>query len=452
VRVAGFLACVLLGGCADGDRVPLRGANGGPANVLLVTVDTLRADHLGAYGYALPTSPAMDALAAEGVRFTEAYTPVPTTAPALASMLTGVYLDEHGVRENSAELPERLATLGEAFAAAGYDTAGFFGNGAIRYGFGQGLRVWEPFAPTFFFTDAAGVTRAIAWLESARSPWFLWIHFMDPHGPYSSSPSARSASFRYPRDPALDVELPAGRANSVHRMIPQYQVLGPLRRVGDYVRRYDGEIAGTDEQIRRLRDALEARGTLDDTLIVLTADHGESLGEDGYYFQHGIVLNDASLRVPLVLRHPALPPGTRVEAPASLLDVMPTVLSLVGLPAPASGHGRDLTPVVFGAPAEPRTLVAYTVSGATQVAVRRDGWKLVGRVRRDDEAPPPRRLLRAAAGREEDVDPSAHAAVAAELERELGVHANRGNPFALAKPSVDPEDRRRLRALGYLDD
>jgi arylsulfatase len=456
LRAVALASAVLLAvACSERDALPLRTAGGTRPNVLLITIDTLRADHLGAYGYALPTSPAFDALAAEGVRFANAFTPVPTTAPALASLVTGVHLDVHGVRENTGRLPETLTTIGEALAAAGYRTAGFYGNGAIQHGFGQGLETWAPFAPSYFFTDAVGTTRALAWIEEASSPWFLWIHYMDPHGPYTSSPPERTAGFAYPDDPALARELPVAPGNAALGMIPRYQALPGLRRVGDYVRRYDGEIAGTDAELLRLRQALDARGALDDTLIVVTADHGESLGENRYYFQHGRELNEASLRVPFVLRHRGLPHGATVEAPASLVDVLPTLLALVGVPAPAGLAGRDLSPLLFGATAPQRTFVAYNVAGPRRVAVRHGEWKLIGRVPLDAAGSRAARVLYRiddGGGTETVVPVADEPEVAGRLEVDLVALAPRGASTRAVRPSaVTPADRERLRALGYID-
>jgi arylsulfatase A-like enzyme len=238
-------------------------------------------------------------------------------------------------------------------------------------------------------------------------------------------------------------------------MIPRYQVLPRARRVGDYVRRYDGEIIGTDAQVRRLRRALEVRGLLERTLVVITADHGESLGESDYFFQHGVELNEASLHVPLVLRHPGLPAGARVDAPASLVDVFPTLLSLVGLPPSAGLAGRDLTPFVFGATADERTLVAYNVAGARRVAVRRGPWKLVGRIPLDHTAASDaRRLFRVtASNRDEPVALTDQPEVAERLEADLKALGPLATPTATRKrrSEVSSEDRERLRALGYLD-
>ena len=477
-------------GDVKGHPATLADATGRPPNVLLVTVDTLRADHLEPYGYSRPISPEIDDLAAAGVLFTDAITTAPTTAPALASVLTGRHIDTHGVRDNHSALPDGLHTLGEAFAAAGYDTAGFYGNGAVRDGFGQGLGRFEPFGSNWFFRDAAGTDKAIAWLRSAHEPWFLWIHYMDPHGPYRSSPPERSANLRYPETPELLRELPFGPGNYAIDAIPKYQRLGDQTRVVDYLRRYDGEILGTDAEIGRLRTEIEGSGQRGRTLVVFTADHGESLGEDGYFFQHGHLLGEGSVRVPLILSHPRLPQGLRVDAGASLLDVFPTLASLVGVELPEGSEGRDLGPEIeaarevpllagwaralrsaFGqsgaesasgetggvAPGSTVPRLAYTVTAGRLVSIRRSGFELQGAwspgegggrlqdpVLLDHGMVPPRR-----------VPPDKHAEVYSLLTDELTVFARQLYPPPIrATPAVRPteaEDERRLRALGYLD-
>jgi len=441
---------------------PLADAQGRRPNVLLVTVDTLRADHLGAYGYAVPTSPEIDRIAAEGVLFTRAITPVPTTAPALASLVTAQHVDVHRVRGNTSELDGELATLGEAFAAAGYATAGFFGNGAIREGFGQGLSTWEPFDPSYFSHDAVGTKKALAWLTQAKEPWFLWIHFMDPHGPYNSSPPAKSASFTYPADAALDREIPVSDKNAIFGEVPRYQKLRGTKRVVDWVRRYDGEILGTDEEVGSLRRALEERGLLDRTLIVVTADHGESLGEDDYFFQHGSLLNEASLRIPLVLRHPKLPAGRKIDAPASLIDVFPTLSSLLALSPPAKGSsGRDLGPAILdeeGGEAredEERIDLVYNVTPARLVAVRSEAFELRGtpaQGERPNEQFERLDLFRVDGATKKAVSLDEHTEVVAKLRPVLETAGRRLGALA-ERPQREPskEERDRLRALGYVD-
>lgn len=432
----------------------LVGEDGSRPNVLLISVDTLRADHLGAYGYRLPTSPRIDEIAREGVVLTDAITPVPTTAPALASLLTARHADGHTVRENFGELPADVTTIAEAFAAAGYDTAGFYGNGAIKNGFGQGFGRFEPFADHWFFRDRAGTKRALAWLSEAKEPWFLWVHFMDPHGPYDSSPPENSAAFTYEKTPRLERTLPSVERNYGFDVLPKYQRLDDHTRVVDYVRRYDGEILGTDTEIGRLRDALATAGTLDRTLMVITADHGESLGEGRYFFQHGTLLNTPSVRVPLVFRHPKLPGGTRNDTPASLVDVFPTIATLAGVPTPKGVVGRDLSGELT-TPAPPADLVrvTYTVTPTQKTAVRRGHWELrghptsketpyeFGRVELYDLRNSPPKL----------VPPDEEKDVRANLRPFLDTAAREVRRKTAAPRTPTDDEKARLRALGYID-
>lgn len=423
-------------------------------NVLLISVDTLRADHLGAYGYPLPTSPEIDRIAREGVLLTDAITPVPTTAPALASLLTSKHADGHTVRENFGELPDAITTIAEAFSEAGYDTAAFYGNGAIKNGFGQGFETFEPFADHWYFRDRAGGRKALAWLKTAEEPWFLWVHFMDPHGPYDSSPPERSASFEYEETPLMLRELPRIEQNYGIDVLPKYQQLPEHARVVDYVRRYDGEIVGTDVEIGRLRTALEKSGTLDRTLLVLTADHGESLGEQKYFFQHGAHLSDPSVRVPLVFRHPRLPAGTRNETPASLVDVFPTIAALAGVAVPDGLVGRDLsTALEKPDPSRDHVRTSYTVTPSQKTAVRRGHWELRGHPKSKEAPDDFERIdlydLRTSPPRRVPADDEAEVRAAL---RPLLIAAAREVRQEKTTPRIPTEaEKARLRALGYID-
>lgn len=450
------LALLVAPGATNAPAKSLVAEDGSKPNVLLLTIDTLRADHLGAYGYALPTSPSFDAIAAEGVLFTDAITPVPTTAPALASLLTSRHADGHTVRENFGALPAGMTTIAEAFRNAGYETAGFFGNGAVRNGFGQGFDTFEPFADNWFFRDRAGTKKALAWIAEAKEPWFLWLHFMDPHGPYNSSPPETSAAFEYAETADLQRKLPRAQKNYGFGVLPKYQQLPEHDRVVDYVRRYDGEIRGTDAEIGRIRNALETSGALEKTLLVITADHGENLGEQLYFFQHGSLLSDASVRIPLVFRHPGLPSGARSGAPASLVDVFPTVATLAGLEVPSGVVGRDLSAEIAAPTSKvgPDVVrVAYTVTPSQKTAVRKRHFELRGhprtketpfefeRVELYDLRTTPPRLVPADQGHE----------IRAELLPLLETTARQVRQKTTAPRTPTEDERARLRALGYVD-
>ncbi len=441
--------------------MPLKGRDGARPNVLLITIDTLRMDHLGVYGYPLPTSPAIDRLAREGVLFTDAITPVPMTAPAVASLLTGQHVDHHRVHLNAGTFAENVGSIAEAFAAAGYDTAGFYGNEAVEE-FGRGFRVFEEFPRKkvpggLEMADDLGAARGLEWLKEAKEPWFLWLHFIDPHGAYDSSPPSRSAGFEYPDDPALDRELETSTKNWVYGAVPRYQGLPNLKRAGDYVRRYDGEIVGTDLQIGKLRAWLEERGELDHTLLVLTSDHGESLVEDEYYFQHGKSLNEVALRIPLFVRHASLPSGTKIDAPVSLVDLYPTVATLAGLPAPIGVAGRDVSGVIFGEDLGERLRINYTITPDLKVGVMRGRWRLWGRPAkgkdggvRIDEFPSVI-LLDTTTYPEKRVPNGEQPETVKELRKELVETSKRVRSLEAPPVDLTKGQQDRLRALGYID-
>ncbi len=275
-------------------------------NLLLITLDTLRADHLPAYGYDGVETPVIDRLAREGVRFDRATTTVPVTLPAHASILTGTNPFTHGVRNNGAFLlAESATTLAEVLSDSGYATGGFIGAVVLeaQFGIAQGFETFDGLAQ---YQAASGdesgerpgevvVDRAEEWIRDQQGPFFAWVHMYDPHDPYT--PPEPYAS-RYPDQP------------------------------------YDGEIAYVDAMVGRLLQVLEETGIADRTLVVLTADHGEGLGDHGEQ-GHSFFIYDSTVRVPLIFWAPStVPAGVVPSAPASVVDIFPTVLSLLGVPSP----------------------------------------------------------------------------------------------------------------------
>ena len=297
------LALGLLAACSPDQR---------PTNVLLISLDTTRADALGCYGGPPDLTPAIDELARRGWLFERAYSPVPLTLPAHASLFTGRYPREHGVHNNNSyRLPEQEVTLAERLRAAGYQTGAFVGAYVLAspYGLAQGFERYdadfdeEVATSTFAERPASEVAdAALRWLDERdrARPFFAWVHFYDAHYPYLA---------------------PAGRARSWPEL-------------------YQEEVHSCDLQVARLVGALEREGCLEDTLIVVTSDHGEALGEHAEA-THGYFLYEGSQRVPLIFCHPRLRAGERRAQLVSLLDVTPSVLAFLGLEAPpVSGHDR----------------------------------------------------------------------------------------------------------------
>ncbi len=333
-------------------------------NVLLLTVDTLRADHLGVYGYDRDTSPVLDALAARGMVFENVAPTRPKTSPSFASLHTGTYPSRHGIHTPRAALPDALTTLAEALAQTGRATGASVTNGNLFpiFHFDQGF---EHYA--FGSVDAAAVTdRALQWLaerEGDGRPWLLWAHYTDPHMPYD------------PPSPHRELFLPGPQAEDHARQVALY----------------DGAIHYTDAEIGRLLAWLDARPEqMQRTLIVFTADHGESLGEHDYYYEHGLYPYEATSRVPLIVVAPGrVEAGTRRRAVISLVDLMPTILDAVGAPVGSQIQGHSFLPLLAGLSARGPRDVAYIEAGYGETAgpgrmraLRRSDTKYIERLTR----------------------------------------------------------------------
>jgi arylsulfatase A-like enzyme len=457
-----------------------RDAPDGP-DVLLVSVDTLRADHVGSYGHRLDTTPNLDRLAASGVRFEDATVQSPKTWPSMASMLTSTYPATNGIRIHPRRpLPSASLTLAETLREAGYRTGAVVANVNLgrEFAFDQGFDLFvESWAEALErhggdarlvkvvggvkrFTNATLVTdQGIALLEELASdrPFFLWLHYMDPHGPYLP-PREYGSLFAdaYPREPVEPGRIPAFQRQRSPRT-------GELvLDTGFYRAQYDREIRYFDDELGRLLEAVERLGLHRSTLIALTADHGESLGEHDHYFRHGPVPYQTNAHVPLVLRLPGrLPAGRVVEAPVALLDLMPTILELAGVGVPPPVRGTSLLPRIDDGDAEVR--LVFMESGSFepwQLSVRRGPWKLV-HVR----APRDRERLRGGEFLLFDVarDPGETHNLAArrpEIKRELQAALEewlrttpeyRGGEQTPLE-SLDPDTREMLEALGYVDE
>jgi choline-sulfatase len=397
-------------------------------NVLLITIDTLRWDHVGTYGASNVSTPALDSLAARGARFETAIVHVPLTAPSHASILTGLTPVRHGVHDNGAfALPAVLPTLATMFRDAGYATGGFISGFPLdrRFGFAKGFDVYDDTLPRGRAAAGAGATerhadqttaRAIAWLDQHaptpdaavnERPWFVWVHYFDPHAPYEPPPDY-------------------------------------LQRFA--TRPYDGEIAFVDAQIARLLGHLRERGALDRTITLVTADHGESLGEHGEE-THGVFIYDATLRVPWIIGGAGVSPGRVSPVVARGIDVAPTLLDLAGVPAPPSLDGRSLRPALDGQPMtdEPayiESLLASRNFGWAALRGLRDAhWKYIDAPSREayDLARDPQESINRLPEQPER---------AAAMAKVLAATTARSSPAADAPVSSDTTAR--LRALGYV--
>jgi choline-sulfatase len=328
-----------------------------PSNLLLITVDTLRADHLSFYGYDRDTTPGVAGWIGEAALFERFYTPLPLTDPAFSSMMTGLAPIRHGVRHTSRRLDGSIATLAEVLRSHGWDTAAFVSRGGLMRGgnLDRGFDVanFEGGDP-----DALGLSGARAkaevwqrrakdvtdiallWIwKRAEPPFFVWLHYYDPHAFYDALPP-----FRDRFEPSRDADSPPGLRAWWGSDIDGAQAIAD----------YDEEILVVDQQIMRVVDHLRLTDRWDSTLVVLTSDHGESLGERGH-MDHGEWLYEEQLRVPLVLRHPQLiSPGARIREPVQMVDLAPTLLDLLGVEGEdvdrfvTTADGRSVRPLLEG--------------------------------------------------------------------------------------------------------
>ncbi len=392
---AAFCALLVLAAaaCTKREVLPLATPAGERANLLLVTIDTLRADHLGAWGYESARTPTLDGLARAGVRFAAVTTSAPETAPAVAGLLTGRYQNRNLVGSNLWSLPGEVPTLAERMSRAGWVSGGIVTNILVgpEYGFAQGFESLElaTGAGLGASKDAAAVDAALAWIRQnqagaagepgARRPWFLWLHLMDPHGPYASAPAETVGDFAMPSGAAFEREPPASSSNFGLGVVPRYQLLDGVTKLGDYVRRYDAEIAWSDRQLGRLLDGLGGE-TLADTLLVVTADHGESLVEHEELLQHGWFVYEPTLAVPLLMAMPDRLAANRVvEERLCTVDLLPTLAGLLGVPVhPEDVDGIDLSASVAGNTA-PAAHDCYAVGPRDNrpFTVRSGDWKYI---------------------------------------------------------------------------
>ena len=388
-----LLAALPLGACGGGPGPAETAGTEPPRHVFLLTVDTLRADHLSAYGYPRATSPRLDRLAGSGVLFERAIAQWPKTGTSFASMFTGRYPQSTGLLHKAAlTIPEEYLTLPELFDAAGFTNIAVVSNPVLAAklgwdaGFDEFGETWGggefPQDPHAFrpLVHAGRVNElALALLERHKGAerLFVWLHYSDPHAPYILPDGAGNPFER-------DAHYVPGEV--VGRKKARGYALGDRRELGFYVSQYDANVLVVDAAIGEVLDRARELGLLDDALVVFTADHGESLGEHGSYFEHGPLPYNTTAQVPLFLvQDGAIPAGRRVGRPVELVDLYPTLRDLVlpGREVPGL-EGQSLVPFLrLGEPTGDETApfrVAFSEAGERPKHFRsvQDGaWKLV---------------------------------------------------------------------------
>ena len=446
---------MLLGGLAAGLARAQKPAVQRFPNILVVTIDTLRADRVSAYGYSRPTTPNIDRLLAGGVRFTQARTVEPLTNPALCSLWTSLHPHEHGATRNGLRLRPDALSMARVLDRRGFRTAAFVGTWTLRNeisGLGEHFARYDEIFTRkrwlgLFRGEATAedlTDDALDWLaghreEGGRRPFLLWVHYVEPHAPYRLQESFA---------PRLKIRISSEVSRSD---------------------RYDTEIAFADHHVGRLLAAVQSDPDLAaNTLIVFAADHGESLGEHSYW-GHGRNLYEPTLHIPLGLVWPGrIRPGTTIEAPALNIDVAPTVLALAGLPVPPAFEGFDWSGVLRGTAVPPheRTMWFQAHKGAVlspqeiesarrkgllEIAVlsgpemRKEIFRVNERKRSVfDLIRDPRELRNLAQGQSAVPSPSLQAWMT-DLRQGLA------NSDRLARVTIAPEDVRALQALGYAE-
>jgi len=348
-----FLA-FLCAGCRGGDDTkhkPEPRASNPPPNILFITIDTLRADYVGKIGNK-PITPIMDQVANNGVLFTRCISAESITGPSIASIMTGIIPHRIDVQYNAVTLHDKLFTLAEILSFGGYETAGFPGASLVSsdYGFDQGFDAFvESFDRTQFETNywraAEPVTDdVLKWIQGrdASKPFFMWVHYFDPHAPYNAHYGER-----------------AGESYTYEELYKLYIAQDPARvdaEINDILNFYAQEVYYTDQQIGRIIQYLQMNALLDNTMIVITADHGEELFMHDLFHGHGRTLNDIVLNVPLIIRFPHRRyAGRRVDSVVRTIDIFPTILGQAGRGVPEPVQGRSLFPLATGAEKGVRT-------------------------------------------------------------------------------------------------
>jgi arylsulfatase A-like enzyme/Flp pilus assembly protein TadD len=396
-------------------------------NVLLITIDTLRADAIGAYGNRAVSTPWMDRLAAGGVRFAQAHASTVVTLPSHANILSGVYPFRHGVRENAGfRFPAEVETVASLLHARGYRTAAFVSAFPLdaRFGLTRGFDVYDDRYPkgetnvAFRVPERRGsdtVAAALEWIgrgdagapPAPARPWFVWVHLYEPHFPYA------------PPEPYA----------SRYRAAP-----------------YLGEVAAADAALAPLLQPILDGPAGRDTLVVLTSDHGESLGEHGE-MTHGLFAYEATLRVPLILYQPRLFTPREIATPVRHIDIAPTILDAVGAPVPQTLDGRTLLPIASGAAAAQSATYFESLSASLN-----RGWAPLYGVSRDSlkyiDLPIPELYDLAADSAEAHDLAASRPADVRELQRLLAVL--RANDRGAAPARERADTREQLRSLGYL--
>jgi len=436
-----------------------------PPNIVLIVIDTLRADHLSHYGYHRATAQSLDEFAETASLFTDCTSPAPWTVPSVASIMTGLHPVHHRLERLGFALPEELSTVAEALREGGWNTAAISFNPAVRtdFGFAQGFDLFEDHRGKFgAYPDIAKMVRRVdKWLDdNPPQPFFLYLQPMNVHGPYKVPARKRSVllgrppgrQFRYFREPMRSI-MRKGRLDLRDEVDAAY--------LESLVDTYDTAVRYTTDQVARILARLSQRELFDDTLIIITADHGEELFDHGG-FNHGTSMHGELLHVPLYVKMPGQREGSRVSAPVSLLDIVPTVFDAAGLSSLHHMDGTSLVPLLeqpratasFGR--RPRVYQSAWRNHFVGSAITAGHFKLI-RIDSNYE-----RVANAWRLYDLDSDPSEHidlseihgevlSSLQDELESAISRYEKHAGPMPEDRRGLLDKDLDRLRALGYVE-
>ncbi|HEV8583213.1 MAG TPA: sulfatase [Thermoanaerobaculia bacterium] len=474
LTVFSVLVVLLLTACRnEKEKAPVAEQAGlrPPRRVFLITVDTLRADHMSLYGYPRATTPNLRRLAATGVTFDHAICQWPKTGSSFASMFTGLYPHTTGLTHKAAlRIPEPYLTLPELFKESGYETFGVISNAVLAAQFGWNTG-FDDFAETWGGGDFPDDPKAFRPLASApkvnelavpllrkhagADRLFAWIHYSDPHAPYilpdnAQNPFVGDAVFRGPGDRPLPARISRGYALEGHTDLKYY------------VAQYDANVLVADQHIQKLLDEMRSLGLLEDSLIIFAADHGESLGEHNSWFEHGPLPYNTTAHVPLLFVMAGLPAGRRVDRPVELVDLYPTLRDLIAPGREIPGlEGHSLLPLLRNGDGGGAGAFRQAFSGAGRRpnlynSVQESTWKLV----LNSGGRRPRAATSATGGFELydlTADPletrnlaAANSEQVRRLRRDLVAWMRQARALG-DEEEGDAETERALRALGYVN-
>jgi arylsulfatase A-like enzyme len=428
-----------------------------PPNILLITADTLRADFLGCYGRGDIETPGLDRLAGEGALFEQAYTAANITNPSHISILTALYPRSHGVYTNTDKLPQNITTLPQVLQRQGYYTGAILGAPWLSDGVTGLKRGFDEFHEAQY-QRRAGITSddATAFVTRHRGkPFFLWLHYFDPHilydppPPYATRYSRRRD--RRPGEKTLLLKHEWLRQPGLEKIYKPW-----LKNVADEsypVGQYSGEVSYMDSGIRRVLKRLEALGLAPETLVVFTSDHGEALGEHGIYYDHR-GLWEPSIRIPLIFRYPGrIPAGQRITAAVQSVDILPTILELAGISWEESAEieGLSLAPLMDGIDTDRPPVIAEH-AGGWAAAIRRGDWKLIHTYDAKPGLLPGKALYNLRDDPEERINLyDREPAEAAALEKALETWRGARSKGTASAGEISDRMREQLKAMGYLE-